>query len=69
MRENAFFSNKGYARKGMTLLVNAMVMFETIERPVEHGAFGEWQLGLKFNGAVVYPEDQSDLREIKSLIH
>ena len=68
MRQNAFYSNKCHARRGMTILIDAMVSFETVDRSVDGGSFGEWQLGLKFNDSTIYPVDQSDLEEIKALV-
>ena len=68
MRQNAFFSNRGYARKGITILIDAMVMFETVERSVDHGSFGEWPLGFKFNDTIVYPAEPGDLDKIRTLV-
>ena len=70
---NAYYSNKGWTRKAITILLDQMVMFETVERPKERGAFGEYELGLKFYArnqgwVTLWPIDQSDLNEIRELV-
>lgn len=73
MNGNAFYSNKGWAKKAMTLLVNKMAMFETRDRSVNDGMFGEYQLGLRFYVSgegyrTVFPTGQSDLDEIDAIV-
>ena len=73
MNGKAFYSNKGWAKRAMTILVNEMIMFETEERSVEGGAFGENQLGMKFYVSVqgwttLWPVDESDLNELRSML-
>jgi hypothetical protein len=73
MNGDAYYSNKGWARKAMTILVTKMCMFQTIDRTKEHGAFGEYELGVKFyvvgQGWVeMFPVDQSDLNEIADIV-
>ena len=73
MNGNAFYSNKGWAKRAMTILVNEMIMFETEERSVEGGALGEYQLGMKFyvsgqGWTTLWPVDESDLNELRSML-
>jgi len=65
MTTNTHYSNVNWARKAMTILINKMVLFETVRRersenqdPIggeyEHGIgeqcrFGEYELGVKFH--------------------
>ena len=74
MNGNAYYSNKKWARKAMTILLDKMVMFETVDqRENEQRPFGEYQLGIKFfasdQGTVtIWPTCESDLNEIRDLI-
>ena len=74
MNGNAYYSNKGWARKAMTILLDKMVMFETVERREnELRPFGENQLGIKFFASgqgmiTIWPVDESDLSEVRDLI-
>jgi hypothetical protein len=74
MNGNAYYSNKGWTRKAMTILLEKMIMFETAERREnDHCAFGEYQLGIKFfarhqGWVTIWPKDESDLNEIRNLI-
>ena len=68
----AYYTNKNYARKAMTILVERMVMFETVERKESSTLHGH-ELGVKFSAGnqeyTFYPTDESDVNEIRSLIH
>jgi hypothetical protein len=73
MNRNVYYSNKVWARKAMTILMNKTVMFETVERREnEQRPFGEYELGLKFHArghgwVTIWPVDQSDLGEVSAL--
>jgi len=73
MKGNAYYSNKRWARKAITILIDRTVIFETVERREnERRPFGEYQLGLKFfiagQGTVtIWPTCESDLNEIRAL--
>ena len=76
MNGNAYYSNKGWARKVMTILLDKMVMFETLERREnEQCAFGEYQIGVKFFSSVrgtsvtIWPTCESDLNEVRNLLN
>jgi len=74
MNGNAYYSNKMWARKAMTILLDNMVMFETVDqRENEQRPFSEYQLGIKFyargQGMVtIWPVDESDLSEVRELV-
>ncbi len=65
MKNKASYSNKGIARKIMTILLDNNVMFETIRRRNKTTTSGEWELGIKFfletNGwQEIFPFSQND---------
>jgi len=74
MNGNAYYSNKGWARKAMTILLDKMVMFETVEqRENKQRPVGEYQLGIKFfasgQGMVtIWPTCENDLNEVRALM-
>jgi hypothetical protein len=73
MNGNAFYSNKAWAKRAMTILVNEMIMFETEDRSVKDGAFGEHELGMRFyvsnqGWTTLWPHDESDLNELRSML-
>ncbi len=73
MNGDGWYSNKGWARKAMTILIGKMCKFETIDRLKKSGAIGECELGVQFyvtgHGRVEkYPVNQSDLDEIDNLV-
>ena len=75
MSGKTYYSNKIWARKAMTILIDKTVTFETVERREnEQRPFGEYELGLKFitrNGecVTIWPTCESDLNEVRALAH
>ena len=76
MNENARYSNKSWARKAMTILLDKMVLFEVVDRTTKgREYFGVYELGLKFyaNGpcewVIVWPTSESDLNDIRNMVH
>jgi uncharacterized protein (DUF1684 family) len=60
MNEKTKYSNKGWARKAMTVLLDKRVPFETI---YEYAGYDEYRIGLKYtdkNGSqrLVWPMDE-----------
>jgi hypothetical protein len=71
---NAIYTNKSWARKAMTILIDNMKMFEAVEEPDgDYGIVGgRYLLGVKFHAGTqgwvtVLPVDESDLNEIRCL--
>ena len=71
MNGNAYYSNRGWARKAITILLDKMVMFEMVDRREnERRPFGEYQLGVKFcegsdGWVTVWPTGEDDLNKIR----
>ena len=71
---NANYTNKSWARKAMTILIDNMTMFETVEEADgDYGVvFGKYLLGVKFyctgqGWVTLFPVNESDLNEIRCL--
>ncbi|MCL2119691.1 MAG: hypothetical protein FWH27_14845 [Planctomycetaceae bacterium] len=76
MNGNAYYSNKGWARKAMTILINKMKLFEVVDRTAKgyETYAGVYELGVKFfssrKGMVtVWPTCEDDLNEIDALAY
>ena len=73
--EDARYSNKGYLRKAITILLNKMILFEVVDRPATNykSYDGVYELGVKFYSSgtmnTIYPTDQSDLNTIGNLAY
>jgi hypothetical protein len=74
MSRNAYYGNKQWVRKAMTILLDKMVMFKTVDRRENEGKpFGEFELGLEFSTReqgpiIIWPTCESDLNEIRCII-
>ena len=71
---NAIYTNKHWVRKAMTILIDQMRMFETVEKADgEYGTLcGRYLLGVKFHTSnqgwtTLFPVSESDLSEIRCL--
>ena len=76
MNDNARYSNKRWARKAMTILINKMKLFEVVDRTAKGFAShaGIYELGVKFfssrEGIVtIWPTCEDDLNEINNLTY
>ena len=72
---DAIYTNKSWARKAMTILIDRMKMFETVEEADgDNGVLhGQYLLGVKFYSTshgwvTMFPVDESDLNEIRCLV-
>jgi len=76
MNDDARYSNKGWARKAMTILINKMRLFEVVDRTAKgyETYAGVYELGVKFFSAhqgtvTVWPTCEDDLDEINTLTY
>ncbi|MGL6196593.1 MAG: hypothetical protein ACRC2T_17405 [Thermoguttaceae bacterium] len=72
MTGNARYTNKNWARKAMTILLDEMVMFTTDTRRTGQMPLDEYELGIKFHAkeqgeVTLWPTCESDLSEIRDL--
>ena len=66
--ENVRFSNKGWARKAMMILVDKMIVFETVYK---YAGFGDHRIGFKFtdksgNERTIWPDGEILLDVIRT---
>jgi hypothetical protein len=76
MNSNARYSNKNWARKAMTILINKMKLFEVVDRTASgyETYAGVYELGIKFFSAhqgvvTIWPTCEDDLNEIDGLTY
>ena len=76
MNSNARYTNKAWARKVMTILLDNMVLFEVVDRTArDYNSFrGVYELGIKFyassQGTVtLWPTCENDLNEARCLCY
>jgi hypothetical protein len=68
---NAYYVNKGFVKRAVNELINAMISFQTVEQEHFVRKRAYW-LGVQFyvgdNIYVAYPKSEEDLEELRKVI-